>query len=193
MMEYALLFLAAHCGVTEDELREGAERMRAKYEGTHEPELAPADAANEARQTFTDLAPIVENLDDVLPEHLDLRNEERKLVVLPGPATAYEDEYHAYVDGGGRIETSGHAFRLVARACRCGDAATWRFDAKTMTGNAPDGEPFCAKHGPNTPPPGADWAPKAPAFEPPRDYGALGQSLPPDEERREPTAPPQTA
>jgi hypothetical protein len=154
MMEYALLFLAAHCGVTEDELREGAERMRAKYEGTHEPELAPADAANEARQTFTDLAPIVENLDDVLPEHLDLRNEERKLVVLPGPATAYADEYHAYVDGGGRIETGGHAFRLIERAT-------------TTT--------------------------EVPPFTPPRDYGALGQSLPPEEERREPTAPPQTA
>lgn len=42
-------------------------------------------------------------------------------------------------------------------SCRCGLPSTWHFNAATMTGNAPDGEPFCDKHGPNTPPPGADW------------------------------------
>lgn len=132
-------FIAAHTGLSLDELHEGADRM---FRTLH-PEYAQVMDEADAEESQGDAVAALEAPVDEAPAelaYLELRGAEPTELMLTQPSWTWADDYEAFTDAGGGVSTRNKRFdvRAVPRCSECG--------ADDRTDRANTHRPSCSKY-----------------------------------------------
>ena len=109
--QYALIWLAEKAGYTVDEMLEGLEQVRTRFEGVPEPEpqdeLPPSDIVS-VDVVDDDAAPLAELPLTALPE-------EPTTLTLAEDTRVSAVDYERFTDAGGSVEARGRRFFVDSR------------------------------------------------------------------------------